>query len=88
MNKPPFKITPDILQLQGISYELGILRGAKLYPVPIKLRCENRIKTIHSSLAIEGNTLTIQQITSITDKEIGNPASGLHISKRAVFRGF
>jgi Fic family protein len=75
MYKPPFEITSDILQLsQSISHELGILAGAKLYPVPIKLRHENKIKTIHSSLAIEGNTLTIKQVTGIIDgqKVIGH----------------
>ena len=75
MYKPPFEITSDILQLsQSISHELGILAGAKLYPVPIKLRRENKIKTIHSSLAIEGNTLTIKQVTGIIDgqKVIGH----------------
>lgn len=66
MKAPPFKITPLILQLsQDISLELGILKGAKLYPLPIELRRKNRIKTIHSSLAIEGNTLDIDQITKI-----------------------
>jgi Fic family protein len=34
-----------------------------------KLRKENRIKTIHSSLSIEGNTLTEEQITALIDKK-------------------
>lgn len=65
-NKPSFHITNKILQLsQAISYELGVLLGAKLYVPPIKLRKNNRIKTIHSSLAIEGNTLSVTQITDL-----------------------
>ena len=32
----------------------------------LKLRCANRIKTIHSSLAIEGNTLSLKHVTEIT----------------------
>lgn len=31
----------------------------------LKLRRENRIKSIHSSLAIENNSLTVEQITGI-----------------------
>lgn len=34
-----------------------------------KLRKENRIKTIHSSLSIEGNTLTEEQITALLEKK-------------------
>ncbi|WP_242067665.1 Fic family protein [Cyclobacterium marinum] len=34
---------------------------------PTELRKKNRIKTIHSSLEIEGNTLTIEQITAIVE---------------------
>ncbi|MEY4463472.1 MAG: hypothetical protein RLZZ81_443 [Pseudomonadota bacterium] len=65
-NKPPFQITNKILVLlQDISYELGILAGSKLYSQPIKLRKNNQIKTIHSSLAIEGNSLSVEQITDI-----------------------
>ncbi|MCC8369335.1 MAG: palindromic element RPE3 domain-containing protein [Rickettsia endosymbiont of Oxypoda opaca] len=65
-NKPPFQITNNILELlQNISHELGVLLGAKLYCPPVKLRKNNRIKTIHSSLAIEGNTLSIKQITDL-----------------------
>lgn len=40
-----------------------------------RLRRENRIRTIHSSLAIEHNTLTIDQVTAIIDgkRVLGNP---------------
>jgi len=67
-NMPPFQITPRILFLsQEISKHLGILQGAKLYPLSIHLRKNNKIKTIQSSLAIEGNTLTTKQITAISE---------------------
>lgn len=73
---PPFNITSRILQLsKEIAHQLGILQGAKLYPISVHLRRNNKIKTIQSSLAIEGNTLTTQQITAIADgkKIIGQP---------------
>ena len=52
--KPTFQITNNILKfIQNISYELGILSGAKLDFPPVRLRKNNQIKTIQSSLAIE-----------------------------------
>ena len=50
--KTPFTITNNILTLcQDISRELGILAGSKLTVLPVKLRKENKIRTIHYSLA-------------------------------------
>jgi Fic family protein len=64
--KPFFSITPRILALsQSISHALGILEGEKLDAEPIKLRRSNNIKTIQSSLAIEGNSLNLEQVTHI-----------------------
>jgi hypothetical protein len=49
---PPFKITSRILSLsQEIGHQLGILYGAKLYPLSLHLRRDNKIKTIQSSLS-------------------------------------
>lgn len=65
---PPFSITPHILALsQSISHSLGVLEGEKLDAEPLKLRRANNIKTIQSSLAIEGNTLSIEQVTHILE---------------------
>jgi Fic family protein len=64
--KPPFSITPCILKLsQRIYHTLGILEGEKLDAGPIKLRRKNNIKTIQTSLAIEGNSLSLEQVTDI-----------------------
>jgi Fic family protein len=65
---PPFSITIKILELaQDIGHALGILSGAKLGLPPVMLRKSNQIKTIQSSLAIEGNSLSIDQVTAIVD---------------------
>lgn len=65
---PPFSLSPRIFVLsQNISHALGILEGEKLDAGPLKLRRENNIKTIHSSLAIEGNTLNLEQVTAIIE---------------------
>ncbi|MBE0400161.1 Fic family protein [Halomonas sp. FME1] len=65
--KPPFTITSDILNLVAeISEQVGRLNANALDASP-QLRKQNRIKTITGTLAIEGNTLTEEQITAIVD---------------------
>ena len=63
---PPFKITNEIL---NFIYEIGELVGKisaeKEFEKNLTLRRENRIKTIYSSLAIEQNTLTLEQVTDV-----------------------
>lgn len=66
--KPPYEITAEILSLYGKIKELiGQCKSLLLVRPEAKLRKQNRIKSIHSSLAIEGNTLDIDQITAIID---------------------
>lgn len=68
--KPPYKITGNILKLIAlISERIGEVNAAHLNKPPTELRKKNRIKTIHSSLEIEGNTLTIEQITAIIENK-------------------
>lgn len=65
--KPPFTITTDILNLVAdISQQVGRLDASALNASP-QLRKQNRIKTITGTLAIEGNTLTEEQITAIVE---------------------
>ncbi len=74
--EPPFKITSKIIDyISRISEKIGEINSLKNRSYQIKLRKENRIKTIHSSLAIENNTLTIEQITAIIDgkRVLGSP---------------
>ncbi len=65
---PPFTITDEILTLIAeIAEAVGHLNAtADHLPTP-QLRRENRIKTIQSSLAIENNSLSIQQVTAILE---------------------
>lgn len=68
--KPPYTITGKILKLvASISEKIGEVNSAHLYKPPTELRKKNRIKSIHSSLEIEGNTLTIEQITAIIENK-------------------
>ncbi|MCE2711883.1 MAG: Fic family protein [Cryomorphaceae bacterium] len=67
---PPYQITPEILKLiASISEKIGQINAKFLDKPSPKLRKENRIKTIHSSLSIEGNTLTEEQITALIDNK-------------------
>lgn len=67
---PPYEITPNILFLvSSISEKLGQINAKYLDKPSPKLRKENRIKTIHSSLSIEGNTLSTEQITALVEKK-------------------
>jgi Fic family protein len=68
--KPPYDITPVILSLiTAISEKIGEVNAYLLNrPKPI-LRKQNRIKTIHASLKIEGNTLTEDQITALIENK-------------------
>ncbi len=64
--KPPYQITDTILKLVvAISERLGEINATHLYKPPTELRKKNRIITIQSSLEIEGNTLTEEQITAL-----------------------
>jgi Fic family protein len=73
--KPPYQITDTILEfVVDISERLGEINAVHLYKPPAELRKKNRIKTIQSSLEIEGNTLTEAQITALlNDKRVIAP---------------
>lgn len=64
---PPYKITPKIINLvSNISEAVGSFYGQE----KLRLRRINRIKTIQGSLAIEGNTLTLDQVTAVLDGKL------------------
>ena len=70
---PPFTITSEILNLVAdISQQVGRLDASALNASP-QLRKQNRIKTLAGTLAIEGNTLTEEQITAVIE---GKPVLG------------
>jgi len=66
--KPPYDINSNILKLiTSISEKIGEVNASFLNKPSPKLRKQNKIKTIHSSLKIEGNKLTEEQITAILE---------------------
>lgn len=68
--KPPYEITPTILNyITSISEKIGEVNANFLNRPSPQLRKQNKIKTIHSSLKIEGNTLTEEQITALIENK-------------------
>ncbi len=56
--QPPYEITPGILKLiSSVSEKIGEVNANFLNRQTPQLRKQNKIKTIHASLQIEGNTL-------------------------------
>lgn len=84
--KPPYNITPYILaKTASISEKLGEIKAACLHRPPTELRKKNRIRTIHSSLVIEGNTLTLDQVTALLDnKRVIAPLKDITEVKNAI----
>lgn len=82
MYMPPFKITAKIIDLiSRISEKIGEINSLENSPHHVELRKQNRIKTIHSSLAIESNSLSIEQITAIIEgkRVLGAPNEILEV---------
>lgn len=66
--KPPFEITVKILNLVSrIERLIGRVESLDQPKPQPQLRKSNRVKTLHGSLAIEGNSLDLEQITAILD---------------------
>ena len=79
---PPYTLTDKAVMLSAeiteIITQLSITTGS--IPNP-RLRKENRVKTIQASLAIENNTLSIEQVTDIIDgrRVLGSPKEILEV---------
>lgn len=73
---PPFQTTDNIMNLLAeTSEQIGRIKVLSHDNLNPHLRKESRIRTIHSSLAIEQNPLTLEQVTAILDGKriLGNP---------------
>ena len=64
--KPPFTITNKILSyVSSISEKIGRITAISSLEAKPHLRRNNRIKSIHSSLKIEANSLTLGQVRDV-----------------------
>nr|WP_322623973.1 Fic family protein [uncultured Flavobacterium sp.] len=77
---PPYDITPKIIALlTSVSEKIGAANALYLNRQSPQLRKQNQIKTIHSSLQIEGNTLSEAQITAIIEnKHVAGPEKDIN----------
>ncbi|AYG43460.1 Fic family protein [Pseudomonas sp. Leaf58] len=65
---PALTVTPRILALVAeISEQVGLLTAYRDATLTPQLRRGNRIRTIQASLAIENNTLSVEQVTALLD---------------------
>lgn len=71
MYKPPFEITNKMLTLSiSITEKVGKINSFNsLKRMPI-LRRNNKIKSIHSSLAIEANSLSLNQVKDVIEGKV------------------
>lgn len=64
--KPPFEITNQMIDyIAEIAELVGNLNVTNRLTANPTLRRSNRIRTIHGSLAIEQNTLSLEQVTAV-----------------------
>jgi Fic family protein len=73
--QPPFDISSKMInQISAIAEQVGRLETQSISVSP-QLRKQNRIRTIQSTLAIEGNTLSVDQVSAILDgkRVLGQP---------------
>lgn len=66
--KPPFTITNEMLSyISSISEKIGSITAIGNIGSRPHLRKNNRIKSIHSSLKIEANSLSLEQVRDVID---------------------
>ena len=84
MKNPRYTLSDRMISLVAEITEIAThleMRESSIDPL---LRKKNRLKTIHSSLAIEQNTLTLQQVTDIIDgKRVFGPPKEIEEVKNA-----
>lgn len=86
MTTPPFNISAEAInRIAEISALLERHNIALEGEHDLKLRKANRIKTIHSSLAIEGNTLSEDEVRDIINgKQVVAPIRQIQEVKNAI----
>jgi len=82
---PPFDMTNDMFELTGeIMENLGKLPNINELEKLPRLRKVSRVKSIHSSLAIENNTLSYEQVNDIIEgKRVLGPQEDILAVKNA-----
>ena len=75
--QPNFQITEKMLVL--VHHIAELLTKYSIERRPLLLRKENRIRSIQSSLAIENNSLTLEQVTDVIEgRRVLGPPKDIH----------
>lgn len=85
--RPPYTVDSETLKkVSEIALIIGQIQGYQLLASDLRLRRQNKINTILSSLAIEGNTLNEEQVSAILDGKpvFGPPREILEVQNAAV----
>lgn len=84
--QPPFTLDGEIVSLvANIAEHMGRLSAQPEFATDLRLRRINRIRTVAASLAIEGNTLTVEQITAMLEgKTVLAPPRELQEARNAL----
>ena len=82
---PPYRISDQMLMLvAAISEKLGRLRSLRSLEAKVHLRRNNKIQSIHSSLRIEANSLSLGEVRDVIDgRLVLGPAQEIQEVKNA-----
>lgn len=83
--EPPFEITNRMLnRVSSISEKLGRIETWRTLERQPRLRRNNRIQSVHSSLKIEANSLSLDSVRDVlNDREVIGPAKEIQEVKNA-----
>ena len=85
MKKPPFTVSAKAISMIAEISALVERFSISMEQNTLKLRKTNKIKTIHSSLAIEGNKLSEEQVSDILNgKRVIAPIREIQEVKNAI----
>ncbi len=84
-NHPPFSLTNNMILLTGqIAEKVGKISSYKTFETKPYLRRNNRIRSIHSSLAIEANSLSMDEVQGVINgKSVMGPEREIQEVKNA-----
>ena len=69
--KPPYALSAELrFKLSEVTRLIDRLEGCQVLQGNLKLRRINKIRSLHASLAIEGNQLSEEQVTAILDGKL------------------
>jgi Fic family protein len=86
VRSPPFELGRDVLKaLVAVERLIGRLEGLPVPRPELRLRRQNRVRTIQGSVAIEGNTLSLGQVTALLEgRRVLGPAREILEVKNAI----